>query len=203
MYKLQYPVHLELCFVHLWTRFLMQERGDIESEGAGAVPRQVEVQQGVLLWQCLWGNLHPHWDDVCSVASLLCPDQPHTELQGCWELPELLSLFLWPLALFPSLCTSVQSSLAEILNMSCFPDVQGWLSSSLRAVNDAEEPASCWPWSTVPCCLPAPRDGPAQGAPVSLAAVGRAWDSVTAELGFPRLQEEFSASSQECGQVKS
>lgn len=113
------------------------------------------------------------------------------------------SLFLWPLALFPSLCTSVQSSLAEILNMSCFPDVQGWLSSSLRAVNDAEEPASCWPWSTVPCCLPAPRDGPAQGAPVSLAAMGRAWDSVTAEFGFPRLQEEFSASSQECGQVKS
>lgn len=74
----------------------MQERGDIESEGAGAVPRQVEVQQGVLLWQCLWGNLHPHWDDVCSVASLLCPDQPHTELQGCWELPEFLSLPLAP-----------------------------------------------------------------------------------------------------------
>lgn len=48
--------------------------------------------------------------------------------------------------------------------MNCFPEVQDWLSSSLRPVNHPEEPDSCWPGSTVPCCLPALWDGPARGA---------------------------------------
>lgn len=49
--------------------------------------------------------------DVCSVAavaSLPCPDQPHTELQGCWELPEFLALPLSPGSLSFSLQISAK-----------------------------------------------------------------------------------------------
>lgn len=203
-YKLQCPVQLGLCFMQLWTGFLMQERGHsgLPSDLLSHQRSWGRAQAGGELAGCAGGgsgcggasilacpSLPGDLCRVGAVASLLCPEQAHAELQACQKLPERSSLFLWPLAIFLSPCRSVLSLLAEILSMSCLPEVQDWLSSSLRPVNHAEEPDSCWPWGTVPCSLPALQDGPAWGAPVSLAATGRAlaalaWDSTTAELGL-------------------
>lgn len=115
------------------------------------------------------------------------------------------SLFLCPLAIFLSFCRSVQSLLAGLLSVSCFPRAQDWLSFSLRPVNHPEE------------SLTAAGDGPQCPAAFSLAGgckvlptVPRAWlvaaggslgglgqwDGAAAELGsvglgpgkFPRSQ---------------